>query len=270
MIFSSHLDRRKVDPLVYVKFWRQAFLPSLLFGAELFTLTPRLLLKLECCQSWSLKHIFYVPSFTPGSILLKMSGLNSVASEIAIKKLLFFGPLITEPNMAPTVRNLFQYRVASYFDTNVTFVGVLLGISEVLVKYDLFRHFELWYNSSIFPSYENWKRIVRDRIRVFENDAWLQFCDNHPDIHIIQTCFENISPPDFWSLADQYPDLVTRLHTQARLMGSFGLNGSVPWLKDTERALWFIGKEDVENNVTFFWIALSLKRILTLFGVIYN
>ena len=106
--------------------------------------------------------------------------------------------------MAPNVRNLFQCRVESYFDTNVTSAGVLLSISEALVKYDLFHHFESWYNSSTVPSYENWKRIVRDRIRVFENDAWLQFCDNHPDIHIIQTCSENISPPDFWSLADEY------------------------------------------------------------------
>ena len=42
MIFSSNLDRRKVNPLIYVKFWRQACLPTLLFGAELFTLTPTL------------------------------------------------------------------------------------------------------------------------------------------------------------------------------------------------------------------------------------
>ena len=58
-----------------------------------------------------------------------MSGLNSVASEIAIKKLFFLGRLITEPNMAPTVRNLFQYRAERYFDTNVTSAGVLLSIS---------------------------------------------------------------------------------------------------------------------------------------------
>ena len=35
-------------------------------------------------------------------------------------------------------------------------------------------------------------------------------------------------------------------------MGSFGLNGSVPWLKDTEGALCFICKEDVENTCHFF------------------
>ena len=43
MIFSSNLVMRKVNPLIFVKFWRQACLPSFLFGAELITLTPGLL-----------------------------------------------------------------------------------------------------------------------------------------------------------------------------------------------------------------------------------
>ena len=70
MIFPSSLDQRKVNPLIFVKFWRQACVPSLLFGAELITLTPGLLLKLERCQSWFLKHIFHVPSFTRSLLLL--------------------------------------------------------------------------------------------------------------------------------------------------------------------------------------------------------
>ena len=55
----------------------------------------------------------------------------------------------------------------------------------------------------MFQTYENWKRIVRDKIQDFEIHPWLQFCNNHPDMHIAQTCFENISPPD---LADEYAD----------------------------------------------------------------
>ena len=35
-------------------------------------------------------------------------------------------------------------------------------------------------------------------------------------------------------------------------MGSFGLNGSVPWVKDTKGVLRFICKEDVENTYHFF------------------
>ena len=101
-----------------------------------------------------------------------MSGLNSFASELAIKKLLFLGRLITEANMAPTVRNLFESRTESYFDTNITSVGGLLSISEALVKYDLFQYFELWFHNSTFPTFTDWKRIVRDKIQVFERDAW--------------------------------------------------------------------------------------------------
>ena len=58
MISSSNVGRRKTNPLIYVKFWRQACLSSFLLGAELFTLTPCLLLKLERCQSWFLKKLF--------------------------------------------------------------------------------------------------------------------------------------------------------------------------------------------------------------------
>ena len=68
MIFSSNVDRRKTNSLIYVKFWRQACLPSLLFGAALSTPTPSLLLELELCHSWFLKNFFMcqiLPPCTP-------------------------------------------------------------------------------------------------------------------------------------------------------------------------------------------------------------
>ena len=46
MIFSSHFDHREVNPLIYVKFWKQSCLTSLLCDGELSTLTPTLLLRL--------------------------------------------------------------------------------------------------------------------------------------------------------------------------------------------------------------------------------
>ena len=78
MLFSSSFDHWKVNPLIYVKFWRQACLTKLLYGAELSTITPTLLLRLERCQSWFLKNIFYVAKFAPGPLLLASSCLNSV------------------------------------------------------------------------------------------------------------------------------------------------------------------------------------------------
>ena len=50
IIFSSNLDCRKVSPLIHIKFWRHACLPTLLYVTELFTRTPSLMTKLERCQ----------------------------------------------------------------------------------------------------------------------------------------------------------------------------------------------------------------------------
>ena len=91
MIFSSNFDRRKRNPLVYVNFWRQACLPSLLFGAELFTITPSLLLEVERCQSWFLEKLFYMPDFASRALLLRLAELNSIEVEIDMRKLLFLG-----------------------------------------------------------------------------------------------------------------------------------------------------------------------------------
>ena len=145
MIFSSSFDRRKTNPVIFVKFWRRACLPSLLFGSELFSLTPSLLLKLERCQLWFLKNIFYLPSFAHGTLILRISGLNSIESEIDVKRLLFLGGLITQPKMSVAVRTLFQSRTESFVDVNIISIGVLSSICEALQKYDLFDHFKAWF-----------------------------------------------------------------------------------------------------------------------------
>ena len=62
MLFLANINRRRTSPLMYVKFWRQACLPALLFGSELFTLTSSQLLKLDHWQSWFLRTIFYAPN----------------------------------------------------------------------------------------------------------------------------------------------------------------------------------------------------------------
>ena len=140
MLFSSNFDLRKVNPLIYIKFWRQACLPTLLYGTETFTLTPTLLTKVERCQQWFLKNVFYVPKFAPCQLLLKLSGLWSIDSEIGLRKLLFLGRLLTGDKMAPVVRNLFQIRSQSYFDANIVSSGVLPVILTHGSQILCFRH----------------------------------------------------------------------------------------------------------------------------------
>ena len=192
-----------------------------------------------------------MPRFAAGKLLLRLGNLNSTESEIDLKKLLFFGRLITETKMPPTVTGLFQCRVDDFFNSSLTSIGVLPSICDALRKYDLFHYLQFWHRDSSFPTNTQWKSIVKTKIREKENDEWLSYCQDHPDMHVAQACLLNTPPRQFWSLADDYTDLVSRLHMQVRIMGKFGFSGGVPWLSHTQGALCFICKENVEN-VSFF------------------
>ena len=152
MIFSSDFDRRKTNPLVCIKFWRQACLPCLLFGTELFSLNASQLGKLERCQQWFLENVFHMPRFAAGKLLLRLANLNSTESVIDLKKLLFLGRLITETKMPPTVKGLFQCRVDDFFNSSLISIGVLPSICDALRKYDLFHYLQFWHRDSSFPT----------------------------------------------------------------------------------------------------------------------
>ena len=129
--------------------------------------------------------------------------------KLPLKSCSFLGVLSMNPIWLQLSKNLFKSRTESYFDTTITSLGVMLNISDVLVKYDLFQYFKSWFNDSAFSTNTDWKRIVRYKIQVFPS-----FANSHPDMHVAQSCFENMSIQQFWSIADEYPDLVTRLHSR--------------------------------------------------------
>ena len=87
-------------------------------------------------------------------------------------------------------------------------------------------------------------------------------------MQIAQACLEDVSPHKFWSINEQHPDLVSRLHIQTRLMGNFGLNGGIPWLSNTDGATCFLCKVDIETVNHFCFIAPTFGSILTLCGLI--
>ena len=164
MIFSSNFDRRKVNPLIYVKFWRQACIPFLLFGTELMSIIPSLIQKLERCQSWFFKNVFFVPDCAPTILLLKLSGINSIESKVHVKRLLLLGRIITDLKIAPEVKTLFESRVNSYFNSDINSMGFFVHINESVCKYNLNTYFEDWHANSILPSYNEWKKIVCKKI----------------------------------------------------------------------------------------------------------
>ena len=81
---------------------------------------------------------------------------------------------------------------------------------------------------------------MQDKILDSERHAWDSCCESHPNRTVAQSCLENVSPFRFWSLANRFPDLVSRLHVQVRLMGKV-YHGSkilmVPFVLSAKRIL---------------------------------
>ena len=48
----------------------------------------------------------FVPDYAPSILLLKLSGLNSIESEVHVKRPTLLGRLITEPKIAPAVKTV--------------------------------------------------------------------------------------------------------------------------------------------------------------------
>ena len=121
--------------------------------------------------------------------------------------------------MATAVKNMFRSRAESYFDSSISSTGVLPKICEALRKYGLSEYFKLWFETSVFPVYSWWKTTVRRKVRENQNEVWSDFCLKHPDLKQAYDCLNNVPPDRFWSLANHYLDLVSRLHVQVKIMG---------------------------------------------------
>ena len=99
------------------------------------------------------------------------------------------------------------------------------------------------------------------KIREFDANAWDTFISDHPDLYIAQACLENTPTGKFWSISEQFPDLVCCLHTQVRLMVRFGLNGGILWLRNTEGTLCFICQQENETLNHFLFVCTSFRRL---------
>ena len=100
----------------------------------------------------------------------------------------------------------------------------------------------------------------QNKNRLKELDNWNSFCSDHPGFQVAKTCLDNVTSEKFWSLADQFSDLVSRFHVQIRLMSNLGLCGMVPWLLNTDGAMRFICKGDVEDIGHSFFDCFAFKE----------
>ena len=163
--------------------------------------------------------------------------------------------------MAPAVLKLFDTRVQS-----IDLLGVLPSICDALKEYGLFIYFDQWFIDSSFPTYFTWKTTVYRKFRGFDFNAWDTFITDHTDHPDRKLALRKTSSCKFWSISEQFPDLVCYVDTPVSLMGCLCLNGGIPGLKNTEGTLCFICKQ--ENETLSHFLLPVFADISTRFGPI--
>ena len=104
--------------------------------------------------------MFHLPKFSSHLLLLKISGLISVENEIAKRKLFFFARMAL--SIFDTVLcKLFQARVRSFLTIQNNSFGFIKDVVFCMHKYSLSDYFHNWTKNRMFPSYFDWKRIVK-------------------------------------------------------------------------------------------------------------
>ena len=117
MLFSARFDRRRTNCLFYVKISKQTCIciTCLLFGSELWNLTPSDTEKLERCQRWFVRKVFYLPDHSDVSSLHSVSYRTSVELQIHIRNLVFFSPTVSNDDISPIVIDIFRFKAKKYF-----------------------------------------------------------------------------------------------------------------------------------------------------------
>ena len=185
MLFFADFYRRRINPMVYIKFWKQACIPALLFGAELWTVTKSGIEKFERCQRWFLKKPFHLPDFVDSLLLNVISGLPTIGSLLQQKKLYFLGRILTLPNVPKVVLHILKLRLNMLnVDSDSKSTGFLGEILHSLETYNLIPYLHLWQEVSIFPSYRKCEQIVNSRIFKHERTYFLTASEEKPVVSL--------------------------------------------------------------------------------------
>ena len=119
MLFAANFDIRRTNPMVYLKFWKQSSILTLLFGSELWTSTPTILKKPEACQRWFLKKLFHLPEHQS---LYIISGLLTTETLIDQTKLFFLARIITSYKMPSLINNLYRLKLLQSFQGRENYI----------------------------------------------------------------------------------------------------------------------------------------------------
>ena len=86
-----------------------------------------------------------------------------------------------------------------------------------------------------------------------------------PNVKLVLSTFASMNSDFYWSLTSEMPDLVSKRRTQLRVMVNAGLQGGVPWLRNSCKSICPICESEEEDNYTFLLRCKAMRPEFDLF-----
>ena len=123
-----------------------------------------------------------------------------------------------------------------------------------------------WKNSFPSPSYCKWKSIVNSGLFKMHDSQLQAVSLEVPNVKLVLSASATMNPNFCWFLTYEMPDLVPKCCTQLQLMVNAGLQGGVPWLRNSCKSICPICKsEEEEDNYHFHLHCKAVRPEFDLF-----
>ena len=86
-----------------------------------------------------------------------------------------------------------------------------------------------------------------------------------PNVKLVLSAFTSMNPNFYWSLTSEMPDLVPKHCAQRLVMVNAGLQGGVPWLRNSCKSICPICKSEEEDNYHFLLHCKAMRPECDLF-----
>jgi hypothetical protein len=151
--------RNGLNPIVCRSLWCTYVIPVLLYGAELWTLDPKQIQRLETFQLGKLRHIQNLPERTANIAVLGLIGLRPVEAELDIRILGLFRRLIE--NKESVEYKVAQRQLALKSSSSKSW---FMYVDRILDKYGLPSAHELMETET---SVSAWKKLVKSVVDTY-------------------------------------------------------------------------------------------------------
>ena len=192
-------------------------LPKGLFGCEMwYDMKKSDILFIERTHRFCVKYIQSIGARTRTHIALGLLGLFSIESEIDKKKLILFGQLC-RLELYSCIKEVFLFRLSSYFSFSNNQQGYFKDICYVLTKYNLMETIRSYINCGQFPSKSLWKQQVNKCIKVHEESLWYTNCTLN-EFRMFNLIQPTLQESNIWLISKRIPKLLKHCRYAIKLV----------------------------------------------------